>query len=56
MPFDTEITVKIKHNYTVKTKTGTYYDFIEKETVNKYSYSNRTDDIGTFTAKKTALF
>lgn len=50
-PFDTEITVKIKHNYTVKTKTGTYYDFIEKETVNKYSYSNRTDDIGTFTAK-----
>lgn len=50
-PFDTEVTVKIEHNYTVKKKVGTYYDFIEKETVDKYEYDYITDDIGTFTAK-----
>lgn len=50
-PFDTEVTVKIEHNYTVKKKIGTYYDFIEKETVDRYSYDYVTDDIGTFTAK-----
>ena len=50
-PFDTEVTVKIEHSYTVKEKEGTYYDFIEKKTVDKYSYSYKTDDIGTFTAK-----
>ncbi|MDE7289769.1 MAG: Ig-like domain-containing protein, partial [Oscillospiraceae bacterium] len=50
-PFDTEITVKIEHSYTVKNKTGTYYDFIEKKTVDKYSYTHKTDNIGTFTAK-----
>lgn len=50
-PFDTEVTVKIEHNYSVKKKVGTYYDFIEKRTVDKYSYDYVTDDIGTFTAK-----
>lgn len=50
-PFDTEVTVKIEHSYTVKNKTGTYYDFIEKKTVDKYSYTHKTDNIGTFTAK-----
>lgn len=50
-PFDTEVTVKIEHYYTVKNKTGTYYDFIEKKTVDKYSYTSKTDNIGTFTAK-----
>ncbi|MDE6133680.1 MAG: Ig-like domain-containing protein, partial [Oscillospiraceae bacterium] len=48
-PFDTEVTVDIKHRYSVKRKTGTYYDFIEKETVDKYEYYYVTDDIGTFT-------
>lgn len=50
-PFDTEVTVKIEHSYTVKKKVGTYYDFIEKETVDKYEYDYITDNIGTFTAK-----
>lgn len=48
-PFDTEVTVKITHDYTVKEKDGTYYDYLEKKTVEKYSYSWREDDIGTFT-------
>lgn len=50
-PFDTEVTVKIEHHYSVKKKTGTYYDFIEKRTVDRYEYDYVTDDIGTFTAK-----
>lgn len=50
-PFDTEVTVKIEHNYTEKKKDGTYYDFIEKKTVDKYSYSYKTDKVGTFTVK-----
>lgn len=35
-PFDTDLTVKIEHHYSVKKKTGTYYDFIEKKTVDRY--------------------
>lgn len=50
-PFYTEVTVDIEHYYSVKKKTGTYYDFIEKKTVDKYEYDYITDDIGTFTAK-----
>ncbi|MDE6031422.1 MAG: hypothetical protein K2G32_07375, partial [Oscillospiraceae bacterium] len=50
-PFDTEVTVSITHNYTVKQKSGTYYDYIEKKNVDTYSYSYMTDRIGTFTAK-----
>lgn len=50
-PFDTDLTVKIEHHYSVKKKTGTYYDFIEKKTVDRYEYDYVTDDIGTFTAK-----
>lgn len=50
-PFDTEVKVNIKHWYHVKEKEGSYYDFIEKKTVDRYSYSYKTDDIGTFTAK-----
>lgn len=50
-PFDTEVTVKIKHKYSVKRKIGTYYDFIEKKTVDRYDYDFVEDDIGTFTAQ-----
>lgn len=49
--FDTEVTVEIKHSYFKKKKAGTYYDFIEKKTVDRYEYDYVTDDIGTFTAK-----
>lgn len=48
-PFDTDITVKITHHYTEKVKSGTYYDYIEKKTVQEYSYNRHEDDIGTFT-------
>lgn len=48
-PFDTDITVEITHHYTEKIETGSYYDYIEKKTVQEYSYEYRTDDIGTFT-------
>lgn len=50
-PFDTEVTVNITHHYSVKKKDGTYYDFIEKKTVDKYSYDYKKDYLGTFTAK-----
>ncbi len=50
-PFDTEVTVSITHNYNVKVKSGSYYDYIEKKNVDTYSYAYRSDDVGTFTAK-----
>lgn len=50
-PFDTEITVKITHDYTVKEKISTYYDYIEKVNVDRYTYNYKSDDIGTYTVK-----
>ncbi len=45
--YDTEVQISITHHYTERTESGTYYDFIDKETKKTYTYNYREDFIGT---------
>ncbi len=47
--YDTEVTIKITHYWHERIESGTYYDFIEKETRKTYSYNYHQDYIGTYT-------
>lgn len=47
--YDTSVTISITHCYYEKVESGTYYDFIEKETRKTYEYIYHYDSIGTYT-------
>lgn len=46
--YDTEVKISITHYYHERIESGTYYDFIEKETRKTYDYIYHHDSIGTF--------
>ncbi len=47
--YDTEVKIEITHYYSERVESGTYYDFIEKETRKTYKYIDHRDFIGNFT-------
>ena len=47
-PIDTEISVTIKHSWTDAVETGSYYDYIEKKTVKRYQYFDRSTQVAAY--------
>lgn len=47
--YDTKVKISITHHYSERVESGTYYDFIEKETRKCYDYISHSDFIGDFT-------
>ncbi len=48
---DTEVTAVLNRSWYEKVSSGTYYDFIEKKNVEKYTYQYRREVVGTYVLK-----
>lgn len=49
--FDTEVTAELTRSYYEKVETGSYYDFIHKQTVKTYEYDYRTEIVKVYNVK-----
>ncbi|MGN1101589.1 MAG: alpha-2-macroglobulin family protein, partial [Huintestinicola sp.] len=47
-PADTEITIELTRNYSVKTEKGSHYDFLQKRNIIDYKYESKTEDLGVY--------
>lgn len=47
-PCNTEVSIVIKHNWTEKEETGSYYDYLEKKTVTTYKYTDQTTRVAAY--------
>lgn len=48
-PYDTEVSVTLVRNWSEKKESGSYYDFLEKRNITKYTYDYREEVVGTYT-------
>lgn len=47
-PYDTEVSITLVRNWTEKKESGSYYDFLEKRNITKYTYDYREEIVGTY--------
>lgn len=47
-PTETEVSVRITHSWTDAVETGSYYDYLEKKTVKRYQYFNRSTQVAAY--------
>lgn len=50
-PYDTEVNITLVRNWTECRETGSYYDFLEKRNIPKYTYDYREEVVGTYKVK-----